>query len=67
MRELLDEQVDSTEMLEHRCAHRNIARGAFEPVTDGSGVLRLIEPAVAEWCEDRWRLVQPGQLGGFTY
>ncbi|WP_380784843.1 hypothetical protein [Sphingomonas sp. R86521] len=43
---------------------RSVTRQSFDLVEDGSGVLRLLEPARAELRGGTWRLTQPGRLAG---
>lgn len=45
---------------------RSVTRQTFELVEDGSGVLRLAEPAYAERREGVWRLMVPGRLSGLN-
>lgn len=45
---------------------RSVTRQTFELVEDGSGVLRLVEPAYAERLEGVWRLSSPGRLSGLN-
>lgn len=45
---------------------RSVTRQTFELVEDGSGVLRLVEPAYAERREGVWRLTSPGRLSGLN-
>jgi len=45
---------------------RSVTRQTFELVEDGSGVLRLMEPAYAERREGVWRLTSPGRLSGLN-
>ena len=45
---------------------RSVTRQTFELVEDGSGVLRLAEPAYAERREGVWRLTAPGRLSGLN-
>ena len=45
---------------------RSVTRQTFELVEDGSGVLRLVEPAYAERREGVWRLTVPGRLSGLN-
>lgn len=47
-------------------ALRPITRELFTLVSDGSGRLRLIEPAVVTSIQDRWKLVHAGTLSGLT-
>lgn len=47
-------------------ALRPITRELFTLVSDGSGMLRLIEPAVVTSIQDRWKLVRAGTLSGLT-
>lgn len=44
---------------------RRITRQSFELVDDGTGVLRLAEPAYAERDGGKWQIIQPGKLTGF--
>ena len=41
-------------------------RGSFELEADGATGLRLLAPAVARRIEGRWRIEEPGRLGGFA-
>ena len=43
---------------------RRVTRQSFELLSDGSGVLRLVEPAWAERVGEKWQLVSPGKLAG---
>ncbi len=45
---------------------RSVTRHTFELVEDGSGVLRLVEPAYAERREGVWRLARPGRVSGLN-
>jgi hypothetical protein len=45
---------------------RSVTRQTFGLVEDGSGVLRLMEPAYAERREGVWRLTSPGRLSGLN-
>lgn len=45
-------------------AMRTITKNVFELTQDGTGVLRLIEPAIAKRNGETWRLVEAGQLAG---
>lgn len=45
-------------------AMRSVTKNSFELTQDGTGVLRLIEPAVAERSGDTWRLAQAGVVSG---
>lgn len=45
---------------------RSVTRECFDLLNDGSGVIRLIEPALARRGDGRWRLDRPGKLAGFT-
>ena len=47
-------------------ALRPITRELFALINDGSGMLRLIEPAVVKSVQDRWKLVHAGTLSGLT-
>lgn len=45
---------------------RSVTRQTFELVEDGSGILRLMEPAYAERHEGVWRLTRSGRLSGLN-
>jgi len=45
-------------------ALRRVTREAFELVNDGTGMLRLMEAAVATRVGDTWQLVRAGKLAG---
>jgi hypothetical protein len=44
---------------------RRITRDSFELVNDGSGVLRIVEPAFAKRVGDKWQVARLGKLAGF--
>jgi hypothetical protein len=45
---------------------RSVTRDCFELTADGTGVLRLLEPARVTARYENWELVSPGRLAGFT-
>lgn len=45
---------------------RSVTRDCFDLVNDGSGVIRLIEPALARRSDGRWQLARAGKAAGFT-
>ena len=45
---------------------RSVTRQTFDLLPDGSGVLRLMEPAYAQRRDGVWRLVRAGRLAGLT-
>lgn len=45
---------------------RSVTRQSFDLETDGTGVLRLLEPALAEYRDGAWRLAGAGRLAGLT-
>lgn len=45
---------------------RSVTRDCFELTGDGSGLLRLVDPARVAGNEGFWTLVSPGELSGFT-
>jgi hypothetical protein len=45
---------------------RQVMRGCFDAVADGTGEMRLQSPAIARREGDRWVLERAGQLSGFT-
>lgn len=45
---------------------RSVTRDCFELIGDGTGILRLLEPARIRSLGEGWSLVSPGQLSGFT-
>ncbi len=45
---------------------RQVMRGCFDAVADGTGEMRLQSPAIARRDGDRWVLERAGQLSGFT-
>ena len=45
---------------------RSVTRDCFELTSDGSGILRLLEPALVTGDGGHWDLASPGQLSGFT-
>ena len=45
---------------------RTVVRRSFDLDADGSGALRLVEPAQAVLREGTWRLRQPGRLAGLA-
>lgn len=45
---------------------RSVTRDCFELSGDGTGILRLIEPAQIHSYGEGWSLVSPGRLSGFT-
>jgi hypothetical protein len=45
---------------------RSVTRQTFDLEPDGTGVLRLVEPAQAEYRDGAWRLANAGRLAGLT-
>lgn len=45
---------------------RRVTRQSFELINDGSGVLRLLEPAWAKRVGDKWQVVRMGKLAGLN-
>jgi hypothetical protein len=43
---------------------RSVTRHSFELEADGSGILRLVEPALVTRAGDRWQLVRAGTIAG---
>lgn len=56
--------VDFATSFANAISMRSVTRQAFELTNDGSGVLRLVEPALAERRDGIWRLARPGRLAG---
>jgi hypothetical protein len=58
--------VDFATSFANAISMRAITRNSFALVNDGTGILQLIEPALAERLDGSWRLVRPGKLSGLT-
>ena len=45
---------------------RPVTKHAFELISDGAGVLRLVEPAAAAFTDNVWQLTRPGAIAGLV-